>query len=364
MVIGTMSASGGAERVFAHMLHDWSKKYHDLYLFTFDSEQAESFYVIPDNVTWVKLGGVTNWWGYLPTTFAKAVFFLKEQFKKNRPDLVLSFMNVTNVATLMAINGIGVPCIISDRNNPDHDGLNPVLGYLRKIFYNKADQLVVLTNRQIDCYSESLKKKTTAIMNPLFPPEPAREVKLPCRRPFILSVGRLRVQKGHDVLIKAFARIASDIEPYSLVILGEGVERPALQSLIDQYQLRERVLLAGIRKDVYDLMHQCDIFVFPSRWEGLGNAYLEAMARGVAVLACDCPFGPGEMIEHGKNGLLTPVDDVESLAYNLKQLCISPDLRLRLSQQAKNVLKTLDPVVIMRQWDALINRVLTGKDLE
>lgn len=135
------------------------------------------------------------------------------------------------------------------------------------------------------------------------------ELGLPRESFLFLSVGRLTKQKAHDVLIEAF----SYTEQGFLIIIGEGEERVRLEELVVSLGVRERVFLLGIRHDVTGVMKACDCFVFPSRWEGVGIVMLEAMAAGAPIVITDFPAARG-IVEHGKNGLVVPVDDVQALS--------------------------------------------------
>ena len=203
----------------------------------------------------------------------------------------------------------------------------------------------------------AVRKKTTAIMNPVqVDTREATDEVLGDK--VILSVGRLRRIKGHTVLLKAFAEVKDKLPDWRLVILGEGTERGNLEKIIAAEGLQDRVFLPGVKKNVFALMRQAAVFVFPSFSEGLGNAYMEAMARGLPVLASDCDFGPGEIIQHGENGLLFPPGDAHALAGQLVKLCKDKALREKLGANAREIVKRLDPALIMGEWETLIRSVL------
>ena len=131
--------------------------------------------------------------------------------------------------------------------------------------------------------------------------------------PVILSVGRLHPAKGFDVLIRAVS-ILRRARPARLLIVGEGAERSGLEDLIRREGLSGHVQLCGFQDNPWKFMARTDVFAFSSRWEGFGVVLVEALAVGARVVATDCPTGPREILDGGRFGALTEVDDPEALA--------------------------------------------------
>jgi glycosyltransferase involved in cell wall biosynthesis len=143
----------------------------------------------------------------------------------------------------------------------------------------------------------------------------------------VLSVAALVQGKGLDVLLHALATLAAeDLRP-QLWIAGDGPERAVLEELAATLAVKARFL--GRRRDVPDLLAACDLFVLPSRNEGLGVAALEAMAAGRAVVASRVG-GLAEAVVDERTGLLVPPGDAASLARALARLAREPALRARL----------------------------------
>ncbi|WP_308918143.1 glycosyltransferase [Jannaschia sp. LMIT008] len=145
----------------------------------------------------------------------------------------------------------------------------------------------------------------------------------------IVSVGRLAPEKRFDLLIDAFAIAHAARPDIRLTIVGEGPERGALQTRIDAADLRGVVSLPGYRADVDAVHAESDLFVCTSRREGLGNAIIEAMARGVPVLSVDCPFGPRRLLRGGAAGTLLASDDAVAIATGILDVIADPALRQR-----------------------------------
>lgn len=135
---------------------------------------------------------------------------------------------------------------------------------------------------------------------------------LPGKR--IVVTGRLAPQKGFDALLQAIARLDDTTLPVQVAILGQGPDETSLKELAAKLEITDRVRFLGFQANPFAYYRTADVFVLSSRFEGLPNALIEAMACRVPVIATDCPTGPREILDGGKYGRLIPVDDVDSLA--------------------------------------------------
>jgi len=134
------------------------------------------------------------------------------------------------------------------------------------------------------------------------------------RGPHILASGRLVPMKGFDLLLRAMAQVASVLPAADLSILGQGPDEAALRELATRLGLAARVRFVGFRSNPYPWMKSADLFVLSSRYEGLPNVMLEALALGTRVVGMDCPGGVREILEPCPIGRVTPAGDVSRLA--------------------------------------------------
>jgi len=142
----------------------------------------------------------------------------------------------------------------------------------------------------------------------------------------IIQVARLNRLKDHATSIRAFGRLAPLCPQARLLIVGDGEERPVVESLIRELNLEQRVSLLGTRRDVGDLLAAADIFLLTSISEGIPLTLLEAMASGLPCVSTDVG-GCGEVILPRETGLLAPSGDAEELARHLLTLASNPGLR-------------------------------------
>lgn len=157
--------------------------------------------------------------------------------------------------------------------------------------------------------------------------------------PRILSVGNLIPIKGHELLLRAIAAVQDVCPDITCDVIGSGPELRRLQGLAVELGMRDKVQFLGRqgRRDVANAMRRCGIFALPSRYEGLGCVYLEAMSAGKPVIACRGQ-GIAEIVQHGVNGWLVGPSDVRELATALRSLLLDAELRRRLGSTARRTI--------------------------
>lgn len=229
-----------------------------------------------------------------------------------------------------------------------------VMAFLKRMLFASAakhyDKFVLLT-KQDELKWKRFCKNTTYINNPLLIEEKASKKSKTFYR--VCSIGRLDFQKGYDLLITLWQKVAVKHPDWELCIYGEGKEHEALQELIQSKNLTDYVKLCGFCADVGTVLSQSDFFVFPSRSEGFGNALLEAMAYGLPPISFDCPCGPKEIIENNVSGFLVPYMDLESFAEKVNELIEDETLRSSMSKRALKRCHEFSMKKIMQQWDSL-----------
>ncbi|MEM1432749.1 MAG: glycosyltransferase [Pseudomonadota bacterium] len=176
----------------------------------------------------------------------------------------------------------------------------------------------------------------------------------PADRPLLLAAGRLHVNKAFDVLLEALTRVPAA----TLWLAGDGPERDALKAQARQLGLEERIRWLGWRNDVGALMQAADLFVCPSRHEGLGSIVMESWLARCPIVATDSQ-GPGEAITDGETGLITPVDQAEPLADAINRVLNEPALARGLRDRARaHYDEHYSAAVITRRYVELFGRLL------
>jgi glycosyltransferase involved in cell wall biosynthesis len=190
--------------------------------------------------------------------------------------------------------------------------------------YPRADAVVAVSKgvaQDLLNLMPQLEPKLTVIYNPVIDAAFYAKADAPVEHPWfqphqppvVLAAGRLVALKGYDTLLRAFARVRQET-PARLVILGEGPERPNLERLASELGVAADVDMPGFDPNPFRYMRRAGVFVLSSRYEGLPNVLIQALACGCPVVSTDCPSGPSEILDGGRYGALVPVDDVEAMA--------------------------------------------------
>jgi glycosyltransferase involved in cell wall biosynthesis len=181
------------------------------------------------------------------------------------------------------------------------------------------------------------------------PDETRRPAPRPRPGPLIGAIGRLELQKGYDILIRALG----EIEEATLVLVGEGSERAALEQLALSIGVAERIAWIGWSDDARSYLGTFDVFAFPSRFEGFPLAVLEALLARAAVVATDVG-STAEAIRNGETGLLVAPDDPSALGHAIKKLLADEPLRQRLGGEGRRlVLERFSAEHMTRAFESL-----------
>jgi glycosyltransferase involved in cell wall biosynthesis len=227
--------------------------------------------------------------------------------------------------------------------------------------YPALDALVVLTDGDRRAYEEVFGDTLQVARIPNAVPRlPARREHAPGGNT-ILAAGRLTRQKGFDLLIPAFARVAPEHPDWNLRICGKGPQRKVLKRLIEEYGLRGRVSLPGPVRGLAGEMASASLFVISSRYEGFPMVLLEAMGAGLPVVSFDCPTGPREIVEDRVSGRLVTAGDVDGLAAALDELIVDEGLRRRYAAEAARTAERYSMDFVGPQWESLLGTLLASR---
>ena len=287
----TSLENGGAERVCASLANYFSKE-NEVEILYFS---GEIFYEISPKVKLNKFSRNSR----IPRLAAKLLAIRKHA---KDADCILSFMDSTNILSIIATAFLGQKLIISEHSAHDFVGLK--WRVLRRIFYPFASALTVLSRSDFNYYS--FVKNKAIIYNPsIFKPSFGGQ-----KEKLIIFVGRLEHVKGCDIFLRALALLRLD--DFKLLVLGDGSQKKSLQSLSEKLGLKNLEFL-GALSDIQNYYKKAKIIVSSSRFEGLGNVLIES-AFFDCIRVATPTAGALELLEDGKNGFISSDFSEQALA--------------------------------------------------
>lgn len=341
---------GGIGSVFLSLSRTLVELGHDVDIVLFMAPRCE----LPSGVNVIVLG----------TRARYALFHLTRQFRKIKPDLIVSARDYVDLMALLARACAGqrqTPLVWSYHTHQTLEAqhktvMRRVLGRLVMALSGRVDHLVAVSNgvaRDVEARSRLAGGRVKTIYNPVCTPIVTPQIAHPwlvhSNEPVIVACGRLVPQKDFTTLISAFVLLRQS-HPARLLILGEGPLRDPLQRQINQSGVADVIQLLGEVVTPAAFMKDASCFVSSARWEGFGMAIAEAMAVGCPIVATDCPSGPSEVLADGAYGALVPVANADALA---KALAATLD-RGHDPRPAQASLDRFDPTTIANAYLDLI----------
>lgn len=261
-----------------------------------------------------------------------AVPALSRYLRAERPVALLSILTSSNIAALLAVRiaRSSTRCVVCEQCTLSIDLANSswsnrmVVPRILRYFYPRTHAVVAISCGVADDLARVIglqRESISVIYNPIVSSELARLSREAVSHrwfhgggpPVIVGAGRLARQKDFGTLIRAFSQLRKRLTA-RLVILGEGEDRADLERLCRTLGVADDVDLPGFVANPHAFLSRAALFVLSSRWEGLANVVVEALAAGAPVVSTDCPSGPKEILGGGKYGQLVPVEDADALA--------------------------------------------------
>ncbi len=277
----------------------------------------------------------------LSADFVRCVRETAAVFRDRRVDVVQCFQWRPALIGMLAARLAGRGRVVAGRRSApiEHGGR----GFLEELVVRMADRIVVNAEaiRPRGAAGARTEVIPSGVDTSIFHPPPGSRAELRARlglppgHPVIGTVGRLEVRKGTDVLLEAAARLwRNGLPELRLLVVGDGPLRDELPALAARLGIADRVLMLGDRADVSDVLGALDVFVLPSRTEGMSNALLEAMATALPVVATAVGGNP-EVVTAETTGMLVPPDDSIAMADAVARLVASPQDAARLGAAAR-----------------------------
>ena len=292
---------------------------------------------------------------------------------RERPDVVFSTCSTSNVVASAAhgLTRSRARLVLSERNalyrgrGRRHLKQSTEVA-LKKLLYRRADLVTAVSQGVADELAAVVRlpaERIAVVYNPMVDDDLAARAAEPVDHPWfapdagvpvILACARLVPQKDYPTLLDAFVRIRRQ-RAARLWVLGEGPLRAELEERARGLGVGDDVRFAGFDKNPFKYMARARLLLHASRAEGLPGSLIQAMACGTPVVSTDCDFGPREVItDSGRDGFLVPVGDAAGLADRGLRLLGDPDLRARVSAEARRAAERFTVDASLRRYQAAI----------
>lgn len=348
---------GGAQRVIINLTEALLEKDYEVTIVTTLKEEKE--YDLPKGANRI-LSDLTREeiTGSRVKNLKKRYDKLRKIWKKEKPDIIVSFIGKNNMMAILTSFGLKIPVAVSVRGEPTEEYYNQLLRFLAKYLFRLASGIILQTEESKHFFPKKTLQKAVVLPNPLNPQfldgvhQGEKEKK-------IILVGRIDSNKNQKLAVQAFAGISERFPDYIMEIRGEGEDWKSLTQYVQEIGMEEKIFLPGATDQVKETMEKASLYVLPSNTEGMPNSLMEAMALGLPVISTDCPCGgPRELITNGINGLLVPVGQVEPMAEAMVKVLSNEKFQEELGRNALNIRKRLHPITVNQEWENYLSSLI------
>ena len=335
---------GGAEKVFIHIANGFSNNGFEVEILL-GRNKGDFFSLLNPKI---KLS-VLNARSFFDLNCKLPLFFLKTAYTHvftasdyiSAATVIAKFLTNAHFETIVTLH-YDLPYQLSILPSENRKWLV----WLNKNFLAKASKIVAVSKGVNEGFRNITKLKgpyPITIYNPVIDQlvyklaEEFIENKF-SEQPFIITVGRLCEQKNQILLLNAFKIVSEKFPKINLLVLGTGPDKNDLIKFINDNELTTKVHLLGFQNNPFKYIQRAKLFVLSSKYEGLGNVIIEALALGINVVSTNCPSGPAEILDQGRFGWLSDVDDYQDLALKIDIALSNPKPSELLKLRAKNFL--------------------------
>lgn len=367
-VLRSLVDFGGIERVMSDKMNFLSQQGHDVLLVTYEQGNLPFSYPLVEAIKHQDIAcPFYTVYRYGIHKRLLKIWELRRLFKKKfhhlvaevRPDAIITVSNAGDFMNEVMTAPYGKKVVEAHGAFPaimvGNNMKTKIKAYHLLKAIKKCNLLISLTSSDADYWKQQV-SKVTNVPNPVsfYIDNPNVSSKQKGR---IISVGRLHEQKRIDRLIDAFSRIALKYPSWYIDVYGTGEKRPELEKQIELSNLTNRIHLLEPTHHIKNEYLRSQFFVLSSDYEGMPLVLLEAMACGIPCVSTRCPFGPSELIEDGKTGLLTNMDACD-LSSKMEWMIVHDEERRIMGEKAHQAAARYKKENIIREWEKAYMSVL------
>lgn len=347
LYIGTLSL-GGIGKLMLHLMEDFKRRGIEVDVFLMKGG-GEYMSQIPKDISVIVEEG-----SYIRRVYKYLVYLFKEKpdfsvSARQRQDIINIFCCLITFFRTKPVVTIHTNVTIENKEQKCKSKDNVFVKSISKFLYRFCEKFVAVSAgvaKDFSMRTNISEDNIKVIYNPVYkeyieaPLEslgihPMFETLNENNQDYIIGVGRLTQQKDFGNLINAFSIIRKK-RNLKLIILGDGPLKITLKEHVKSLELENEVLFFGFVPNPQFYIKRSKCFILSSKWEGFGNAIVEALGVGIPVVSTDCPSGPGEILLNGKIGLLVPVSNPQKLAQAIEETLNDPIPSEVLIERAKD----------------------------
>lgn len=350
-LIGNLNNSGGTERVTTLIANELSRKKSNICILSL-IEGEKPFFDLDANIDFYSLYKEKI---SFARNYMSVIWKIRNFIQDYKIDTLIVVDSISCIFTVPALFGLNVKHICWEHFNFNVNLDVKFRDIGRKWAARYCDYVVTLTKRDKELWEQSIKNIKAQII-PIANPSPfqLQENTPSLDYKKILCVGRLTYQKGFDLLIGAWAKIAHQLPDWKIIIVGSGEDEIMLKQIAKDLEVENLIIFAGQQKNMDSFYRQASFFCMSSRFEGLPMVLLEAQSYGLPIVAFDCDTGPSEIVNN-KTGILVPVEDVISLSKAIKDMAtLKEKLYQEMSLSSFSSSKNFNINNIILKWESIL----------
>jgi len=333
---------GGVEKNLQNIITNFDRKINIFLISSLDKNKSNNLFKRKINL--IKISNKNLF--FLPSRFSSAFFAMISLFniiKKIKSNLVVHSMQ-SNVAAAIVCFVLRKKIVIRNSEDPiystfysENKFLSYLIFFLKILTYNFVSGIITNSKGSKKSLEKFVlnKNKIVSIYNPYLLKKNLKKFK---KKKLLINIGRLRKQKDHLTLIRAFKIFSQKYNDYKLVILGDGNKKNQILDEIKSLKLDNKIKVLGWKSDTTKYLKKSKLFVLSSIYEGLGNVLIDAINFDVPCVSTDCHSGPREILLNGRGGYLVPINNYKILAKKMIYALDNYNLSLEKNKIAKKKL--------------------------
>ena len=346
--------AGGAEKVLSVLVNGLAQRGHEISVLCLNPRRDNHFFPLSPAV---RVIGLDQWFPSCGKFIrdCRRVRTLQAVLRKERPQVLVSFLSSMNIYGAWAALLCRIPHIACERNSPWHKPEHPRKRKKRNFAFAVSAGCVFQTAPSRNYFPAHVRRRAALIPNPVvLTCRPLDEDAV--REKVVISVGRYTEQKNQKLLLDSFCLFHKQFPDYRLEIYGADYGlKEQLRLYADQQGIGDQVKLNGPTEHIQERVRCASLFALSSDYEGMPNALAEAAALAVPCVATDCRSGgPALILDSGRRGALVPVGDVEAFAAAMIRLIGDRAEWLHMSRAGRALVETLSVEQFIQKWDAYL----------